>query len=126
MEECRKIGRCPTGSAVATGAGKLKAQYIFHAVGPIYHRQPEDARLLASAYQACLDLAEKYQVKSMAFPALSTGVYGYPASEATPIALSTVIEHLKKPTSLQQITFVLFDDRLFMAYESNLQKLLPA
>jgi O-acetyl-ADP-ribose deacetylase len=125
-EECRKIGGCPTGSAVATSAGKLKASYIFHAVGPIYRRQPDDARLLASAYQACLDLAEQHYITSIAFPALSTGAYGYPIHEATPIALRTVIEHIKKPTSLQCIFFVLFDEKLYKTYEKNLQILLPA
>src|SRR5437588_4572299 len=105
MAECRKIGGCPTGSAVATTAGRLKAKYVFHAVGPIYHGRDEDARLLASAYQSCLNLAEQYKVKSIAFPSLSTGVYGYPLDEAAPIALRTVIEHIKKPTSLQQVVF---------------------
>src|ERR1700681_3835399 len=61
MEECRKIGGCPTGSAVATTAGKLPATYVFHAVGPIYNGSPEDERLLARAYQSCLDLAEQHQ-----------------------------------------------------------------
>ncbi|TMD51288.1 MAG: RNase III inhibitor, partial [Chloroflexi bacterium] len=78
MEECRKIGGCPTGSAVATTAGRLPAKYVFHAVGPMYSGSPDDERLLASAYQTCLDLAEKHQVKSIAFPSLSTGIYGYP------------------------------------------------
>src|SRR5215472_15267358 len=74
MEECRKIGGCPTGSAVATSAGNLHARYVFHAVGPIYAGAAEDEQLLASAYQSCLDLAEQYSIKSIAFPALSTGV----------------------------------------------------
>ena len=125
-EECRKIGGCPTGSAVATSAGKLKARYIFHAVGPIYRRQPDNARLLASAYQACLDLAEQHHIASIAFPALSTGAYGYPIHEATPIALRTVIEHIKKPGSLQRIFFVLFDEKLYRTYEKTLQTFLSA
>src|SRR5438128_10840238 len=75
MAECRKIGGCPTGSAVATTAGRLKAKYVFHAVGPIYSGRGEDARLLASAYQSCLNLAEQHKVKSIVFPSLSTGVY---------------------------------------------------
>src|SRR2546429_2639410 len=76
MEACRKIGGCPTGNAVATAAGKLPAKYIFHAVGPIYGYHGDEARLLASAYQSCLDLAEQYHIKSIAFPSLSTGAYG--------------------------------------------------
>src|SRR5260370_1751390 len=72
MEECRKIGGCPTGGAVATTAGKLPAKYVFHAVGPIYSGRPHDERLLASAYQSCLNLAEQHQVKSISLPSLST------------------------------------------------------
>src|SRR5947209_13213865 len=68
MEECRKLGGCPTGSAVATTAGRLRAQYVYHAVGPIYSGRSEDAQLLASAYQSGLNLAEQHQVKSIAFP----------------------------------------------------------
>jgi O-acetyl-ADP-ribose deacetylase len=120
MEECRKIGGCPTGSAVATTAGRLPAQYVFHAVGPIYSGSPEDERLLASAYQSCLDLAEQHRIKSIAFPSLSTGVYGYPLEEAAPIALRTIIAHLQKPTSLQQVMMVLFGDRAFEAFEKAL------
>lgn len=123
MEECRKIGRCPTGSAVATGAGRLQAKYVFHAVGPIYDGTPEDARLLASAYQTCLNLAEQKQIASIAFPSLSTGVYGYPLEEAAPIALKTAIDHIRQPTSLKQITFVLFGDRAYKAFEQALKKL---
>src|SRR5207247_4457618 len=68
MAECRKIGGCSTGSAVATTAGSLPAKYVFHAVGPIYEGSTEDERLLRSAYQSCLDLAEQYKVTSIAFP----------------------------------------------------------
>ena len=124
MEECRKIGGCPTGSAVATSAGRLSAKYVFHAVGPIYSGTPEDARLLRSAYQSCLNLAEKHQIQSIAFPSLSTGVYGYPMEEAAPIALGTIIEHIKKPTSLKEVTMVLFGDRAFQAFEKALSDIL--
>src|SRR6266852_9469337 len=99
MEACRRIGGCPTGSAVATTAGKLSAKYVFHAVGPIYSGyDDEDERLLRSAYQSCLDLAEQHKIESIAFPSLSTGVYGYPLDLAAPIVLRTIIEHIKKPT----------------------------
>src|SRR2546425_5927347 len=113
MQECRKIGGCPTGSAVATTAGRLKAKYVFHAVGPIYGYHGEEARLLTSAYQSCLNLAEQYQVKSIAFPSLSTGVYGYPLEEAAPIALGTILAHIQQPTSLQQVTVVLYGEHTF-------------
>src|SRR5207302_2749792 len=91
MAECRKIDGCPTGSAVATTAGKLPARYVFHAVGPIYRGGREDERLLASAYQSCLDLAEQYKVESIAFPSLSPGIYRYPRDLAPPIAQPTMI-----------------------------------
>jgi len=124
MAECRKIGGCPTGSAVPTTAGKLKAKYVFHAVGPIYSGSDEDERLLKSVYQICLDLAEQHKLESMAFPSISTGVYGYPLELAAPIALGTIIEHIKKPTSLRRVTMVLFGDSAYRAYEQALASLL--
>lgn len=126
MEECRKIEGnppAPTGSAVATSAGKLPAQYVFHAVGPIYSGTREDEQLLASAYQSCLDLAEHYRIQSIAFPALSTGVYGYPLDEAAPVALRTIITHIQKATSLRQVLVVLYSDEAFQEFERALEKL---
>lgn len=123
MEECRKIGGCPTGSAVATTAGNLPAKYVFHAVGPIYSGSPNDERLLASAYQSCLNLAEQHQVKSIAFPSLSTGAYGYPLTLAAPIALRTIIEHIKKPTGLRQVVVVLFGEASYKAHEKVLAEI---
>lgn len=125
MEACRKLNGCPTGSAVATTAGNLNAKYVFHAVGPIYrHHSGEEERLLTSAYQSCLNLAEQHQLQSIAFPALSTGAYGYPLSLATTIALRTIVDHIKKPTSLQQVMCVLFGNKTYTTYEQVLQKLL--
>lgn len=123
MAECRKIGGCPTGSAVPTTAGKLKAKYVFHAVGPVYEGRDEDERLLRSAYQTCLDLAEQYKLESIAFPSISTGVYGYPLELAAPIALGTIIEHIKQPRSLKQVTVVLFGDSAYRAFEEALTRL---
>jgi len=124
MQECRKIGGCPTGTAVATSAGDLKAHYIFHAVGPIYNQHGDEARLLTSAYQSCLALAGQYQIHSIAFPSLSTGAYSYPATLAAPLALTTIIEHIKQPTSLQQVIFVLFDSATYTTYQRAAAKLL--
>src|SRR5271157_3739234 len=106
----RRIGRCPTGGAVATAAGKLPAKYVFHAVGPVYrdgrHGEPE---LLASCYRKCLEMAEERNVRTVSFPAISTGVYRYPLEEAAGIALREVKAHLAKAdTKLQQVIFVLF------------------
>lgn len=116
-QECSKIGGCPTGSAVATGAGNLPAKYVFHAVGPIYEGSTEDTRLLASAYQSCLNLAEEKQITSITFPSLSTGAFGYPLTLAAPIALHTIIEHIKRPTCLKQVTMVLYGHKAYEAYE---------
>jgi O-acetyl-ADP-ribose deacetylase len=123
MEECRKIGGCLTGEAVVTKAGRLPAKYVFHAVGPIYSGSLDDGRLLASAYQSCLNLAEQHQVKSISFPSLSTGIYGYPLELAAPIALRTIIEHIKKPTYLQQVLMVLFGEGAYKVHEQALNKL---
>ena len=104
-------GGCPTGSAVATRAGSLPAQYVFHAVGPVYRSGKEkEAELLASCYRACLNLAEEREVRSISFPSISTGAYGYPMNEAARIALETVGKHLKdESTHVREVLLVLFD-----------------
>ena len=114
----RRIGRCPTGSAVATTAGKLPAKCVFHAVGPVYrdgrHGEPE---LLASCYRKCLEMAEERGVRTIAFPAIGTGVYGYPLEEAATVALREVKAHLEKAdTKLQQAIMVLFGKRAYEVY----------
>ncbi len=124
MEECRKVGGCLTGKAVATAAGRLKAKYVFHAVGPIFGHHRDAAQLLAGAYQSCLDLAEQYHIASIAFPSISTGAYGYPLREAASVALQTVIDHIKGQTSLQQVMFVLFSNDDYGIYEYTLTSLL--
>jgi len=116
LDEIRaRSGGCPTGSAVATTAGSLPAQYVFHAVGPIYRDgrdgEPEQ---LAGCYRTCLELAEERGVRSISFPAISTGVYGYPAEEAAGIALAAVEEHLNRPESgVRDVLFVLFDQGFY-------------
>ena len=114
----RRIGACPTGSAVATAAGRLPAKYVFHAVGPVYrdgrHGEPE---LLASCYRTCLNMAEERGVRTVSFPAIGTGVYGYPLEEAAAIALREVKAHLEKAdTKLQQVVFVLFGKAAYEVY----------
>src|SRR5579863_745117 len=107
----RQIGRCATGSAVATGAGKLPARYVFHAVGPVYRDGSRgEPQLLASCYRKCLALAEERAVRSISFPAISTGVYGYPPREAAGIAVREVLSHLAHPDcGVQQVILVPFD-----------------
>jgi O-acetyl-ADP-ribose deacetylase (regulator of RNase III) len=126
MEELRRIrevhGDCPSGSAVATGAGNLSARFVFHAVGPIYrdgrHGEPER---LASCYQTALLMAEERRLRSVAFPSISTGAYGYPLTEAAPIAIRTTADHLRVGNgSVSEITFVLFDQTTLDAYATAL------
>lgn len=121
LQECRAIGGCPTGSAVATGAGRLSASYVFHAVGPRYAGRPRDAELLAGAYRRCMELAAERAVRTIAFPSISTGIYGYPLSEAAPIALRAVATALRGATTVEEVRFVLFDDRTFEAYAGALE-----
>jgi len=116
------IGSCPTGQAVATGAGRLPAKYVFHAVGPVYrdgrHGEPE---LLASCHRRCLAMAEERGVRTISFPAISTGIYGYPLEPAAAIAIREVKAHLEKPdTKVREVAFVLFGKRAFEAYVTAL------
>lgn len=116
-------GFCPTGSAVATPAGRLPAKYVFHAVGPVYHdEEGREAELLASCYRTCLELGQECSVQRISFPSISTGVYGYPLVEAAPIAIGTVAEWLsmREDSTIEEAVFVLFDARTLSAYEQAL------
>ncbi len=111
LDEIRpRIGKCATGSAVVTGAGRLPAQYVIHAVGPVYRDGKRgEPELLASCYRTSLRLAEEKGAKSVTFPSISTGVYGYPLAEAATVALTTVSDYLKHADcGIEQATFVLF------------------
>jgi O-acetyl-ADP-ribose deacetylase len=127
LEECRKIGGCPTGEARISGGGRLAARWVIHTVGPIYrdgtHREPE---LLANAYRNSLVLASAHAIKSLAFPSISTGAYGYPVAEAARIALSTVITFLKTHPEITLVRFVLFGPAALRTYEAALGELSPA
>ena len=117
MEECRKIGGCPTGSAVATTAGNLPAKFVFHTVGPVYSGKTRDAELLRSCYTRCMELCRMHGARSIAFPSISTGVYGYPVNEAAPIALRAIRDFiLKSPDVVNRVTFVLFGDQNHAAF----------
>ncbi|MCX7633520.1 MAG: O-acetyl-ADP-ribose deacetylase [Turneriella sp.] len=115
----QKQGGCPTGSAVITPAGKLPCRYVIHAVGPVWHggKQNED-ELLASAYRSVLRLAEEHQLKSIAFPNISTGVYGFPKDRAAQIVHSVITEFSPNSKSIQEIRFVCFDTENFRLYKS--------
>jgi O-acetyl-ADP-ribose deacetylase (regulator of RNase III) len=108
----------PTGRAVATVGGDLTARWIIHTAGPIYSGSPEDARLLASCHVECLRVADELGAKTVAFPAVSTGVYGYPLEEAASVAVEAV---RGADTSVEEVRFVLFDDRAMAAFEAALR-----
>jgi O-acetyl-ADP-ribose deacetylase (regulator of RNase III) len=126
LEECKQIvsrqGRLPTGKAVITTAGNMKAKHVIHTVGPIWHGGNQgEAELLASAYRESLKLAAENHLSSIAFPSISTGAYGYPLDEASRIAIKTVTSFLTKATSIKEVVFVLFDSRTYDAYMAALQ-----
>jgi O-acetyl-ADP-ribose deacetylase (regulator of RNase III) len=128
LKECKKIvskrGRLPTGKAVMTTGGNLKAKYVIHTVGPIWHGGTRDeARLLASAYRESLKLATEHNLSSISFPSISTGAYGYPVAEAAKVAMKTMFSFLsEKETSLKEVVFVLFDSGTYRSYCSALEE----
>ena len=126
MEECRRIGGCPTGEARITTGGDLEARYVIHAVGPVYRDGASgESRLLASAYLSSLSLAVEHGLHSVAFPSLSTGAYGYPVRAAADVALGSVAGFLRDEAhGLELVRFVLFDRRTLEEYERALGRLL--
>lgn len=124
LEECKKIGGCPTGEAVITTAGMLPARQVIHTVGPIWRGGSHgEAKLLAKAYANSLALAAAHRLSSIAFPSISTGAYGYPLDRAADIALAAVLAHLRGTTTLSIVRFVLFNRMTFEAYTHALQEL---
>ncbi len=123
-EECKKIGGCSTGSAVITTGGNLKARYVIHAVGPVYNDGKHgENRLLSGAYRASLELAVKHNLKSISFPAISTGIYGYPIDKAAEVAVKTVVDFVKTNKGISLVRFVLFSDNDFKVYEQTIERL---
>lgn len=126
-EECREIrekqGGCPTGKAVITSGGNLKAKYIIHAVGPIWEGgKSNEEGLLASAYIESLKIADKYNLKTIAFPSISTGTYGFPVERAAKIALRAVSDYLEK-TNIKEVRFILFSDKDYEIYTNSYDEL---
>jgi O-acetyl-ADP-ribose deacetylase len=120
--ECDTIGGCPVGGAAITTGGTLKAKYVIHAVGPRMGEGDEDHKL-RSATLSSLKLADKNKLKSIAFPAISTGIFGYPIDHCAKIMLATTAEYLKGTTTLQKVIFCLFDDDAYTTFETELRKL---
>lgn len=124
LEDCRKIvarqGRCDTGKAVITTGGKLPVKYVIHTVGPVWSKGKDQSQLLANCYKNSLQLAVDNDVKTIAFPNISTGIYHYPKNEAADIALQAVNDFLKQHDSIEQVLFVCFDEENFRLYQSLL------
>jgi O-acetyl-ADP-ribose deacetylase len=128
LEECKKIreasGPLPPGRAVTTTAGNLKAKYIFHTVGPVWQGGSQgESKILASCYQYCIRLAHGMKLRSIVFPSISTGAFGYPVEQAAPLAIDAVRLALTAGASVEDVTFCLFDAATLAAYESAAKEL---
>lgn len=125
LEQCKRIGGCPTGEARITIAGKMPSKYVIHTVGPIYKNgKNREGELLYNAYYNSLILAKEYNIKSIAFPSISTGAYGYPIKEAAEIAIEAVIDFIEDNDFVIDITFVLFNESDYNIYEKKLSTIL--
>lgn len=121
VAQCRTLGGCETGDAKITGGYRLPATAVIHTVGPVWHGGDRgEPELLASCYRKSLALAEQYDLKTIAFPAISCGVYGYPIPEAVDVAVSTIREYVQEDTNLDEVVLVAFNDEIFEAYQRAL------
>ena len=123
-EESKKLGGCETGEAKLSGGYNLKAKYVIHTVGPVYSGSADDAQDLKNCYKNSLLLASQKKIKSISFPSISTGIFGYPVKEASVIALKTITDFLKKHQEIELIRMVLFSEGDFKIYKSSLEKIL--
>jgi O-acetyl-ADP-ribose deacetylase (regulator of RNase III) len=123
LAECRTIGGCPTGEARITSGYNLPARYVIHTVGPVYSGKPQDSRLLSNCYANSLKLAVENDITSLAFPAISCGVYGYPIKDACKIAVDTTCDFLKQNKSIDKVVFVLFSSGDYDIYKEYLKML---
>lgn len=131
LEECRKIvakqGGCKTGEAVITTGGNLKAKFVIHTVGPVWNGgQKNEAEKLAACYENSLRLAVDNHCKTIAFPCISTGIYGYPVNEAAVISVETVARFISQNDKIEKVIFVCFDDLNFNAIRTHLDSIGPA
>jgi len=125
LNECLTLGRCPTGEARITKGYKLPAKHVIHAVGPIYNHHQNAPELLASVHTYSLTLAQENNLKSVAFPAISTGIYGYPMREAAPVAIGAVADYIKKhQPDFDLVRFVLFSPDAFAIFKKSLNQIL--
>jgi len=121
QKESDKLRFCPVGNAVITTAGKLKARYVIHAVGPVNGEGNEDAKL-KSATLSALKLADEYKLKSIAFPAISTGAFGFPKDRCANVMLNAVVEYANETTGLEKVIFCLYDDETFRIFKDTLEQ----
>jgi len=122
-EACRKLGGCPTGEARITPGFRLPAKYVIHTVGPVYQGgSRHEAELLRSCYLNSLRLAEEHQLRSIAFPCISTGVYGYPKPEACTIAVEATLDWLRKHALPEEVIFCCFEEEDYRLYEQEINK----
>ncbi len=123
LAECRTLGGCATGEAKITKGYHLNARHVIHTVGPIYSGTPRDAELLSSAVRNSLRLADQHHLTSIAFPAISTGVYGYPMREAAHVILSTLIAYLQVDTQIERVMICLYDGQALGVFQETLMTL---
>lgn len=121
-EECKSLAPISPGEAVITGAHKLPNKYVIHCLGPVYGRDNPADKLLGNCYKNALKCSEEEQVKSVAFSAISTGVFGYPIKEATRITFNTILAEIPKLKHLQKLKFVLFSEADLKIYEAMLDE----
>lgn len=125
MEECTRFGGCPTGQTVMTTGGDLPAKKVLHTVGPIWRGGNQgEPELLASCYRTMLELADKEGLRTVAFPSISTGVYGYPVDRAAKVAISAIKEFLETHEVPELVRMVLFDANTLAAYEKALNEIM--
>jgi len=121
LEECRRLGGCRIGQAKITGGYQLPARYVIHTVGPVWRGGTScEPKLLASCYISSLNLATEKQIKTIAFPAISCGVYGYPADKAARVAVETVVDFLQNDQTIEKVIFACFSDKILAAYQQSL------
>ena len=121
LDECRRLGGCETGDAKATTAGDLPAKHVIHTVGPVWHGGDQgEAELLGSCHRRALEVADELGCRTVAFPAISTGVYGYPVERAAEVALGMTREELDKHPQIDEVRFVLFSDEHLEAFKQHL------
>ena len=126
LAECKTLGGCATGDAKLTGGYRLPAKYVIHTVGPVWHGGNEgEPELLASCYRRSLEVALEHGVRSIAFPAISCGVFGYPADRATELAVRETDEFLSTRPGIDRVIFACFDDDTFRLYKRALARSLP-